>query len=446
MFGFIKRLVGGPQEVAISDDPFGRNPKPLPASAPSFTAPPTREARPTVLQRDEIIDARTRIAGYRFAARLPDAPEPPDARATLEVLRASNVAAFAERRLALIPLQARYWFTADFTVLVGPHSAFLLDLPEPMELERWREAAAEIRAAGARVALPGLDIARDAVLLRECADLALLDFTAYSLPNFERVLKTLKSECSHLEIIVENVGSWPERRYCVSQGVAYCMGPFSTARDEEEPAAEISQSRLVLIEMLNLLRRDADLEEIATVAKRDPGVAVKLVTMANSPLLALSQPVSGIDQAVMVLGREQLYRWLSIGLFRAGSGSPRDEILLELALARGRFLELVGRCHHGKAECDELFMVGLLSLLDSLFGVPMTQVVERLHLSEATRAVLLDSTGPWGRYLMLAIAAEKGRVEQVGRLAGLVAIALEDIEAATTEALSWAEDAVRLSQ
>lgn len=446
MFGFIKRLAGSQPSPRINDDPFGHDRKVLAHGETACTAP-SRETPPVVLQRDEIIDARTRIGGYRFSARLPGSPDQPYARATLEVLRDTHVAAFAERRLALIPIHARHWLTFDYQPLIGPRTAFLLDLPaDADQIKEWRDVAAAIRIAGARVALPGRDIARDRELIREHADLLLIDFSAYALPHFERAITALRQEQPQLELIAENVGSWPEHRYCVSLGVAYCLGPFTTCQDEERQQSEIGQSRLVLIEMLNLLRRDADLADIAKVAKRDPGVAVKLVAMANSPLLGLSTPVAGIDQAIMVLGREQLYRWLSIGMFRLGAGSPRDEILLELALCRGRFLELVGRGRHSAAECDELFLLGLLSLLDSLLGVPMTKVVERLHLSPGTQAVLLRSEGPLGRYLMLAIAVEKGRAETVGRLAEQLAIPLEDVEAASTQALAWAEDAARLSQ
>jgi EAL and modified HD-GYP domain-containing signal transduction protein len=133
-------------------------------------------------------------------------------------------------------------------------------------------------------------------------------------------------------------------------------------------------------------------------------------------------------------------------MFRSGQGSPRDEVLLELALGRGRFLELIGSGRQDKSECDDLFLVGLLSLLDSLLGVPMYKVLERLHLSEALRQVLLSSAGPYGAYLSLAIAMEKGRAEQVRRLGEQLGIPLADIEAGATEALAWAEGAVRLSR
>jgi len=446
MFGFIKRLTGRQAPALVNDDPFGRDLVP-PASVPQSVPTPQREVPPAVLQRDEIIDARTRIAGYRFAARLPGSPNESNARVTHEVLCSNNVAAFAERRLALIPIGIQDWHRFDYRPLIGVHTVFLLDPPaDPEQVGPWQEVAASIRLAGARVAMNSVDISNNRELIRESADLLLIDFPAYALPNLERAVKALKREQPKLELIAENVSRWPEHRLCISLGVAYSMGAFTTCSDEEDQSGEISQSRLVLIEMLNLLRQDADLGDIANIAKRDPGVALKLVAIANSPILALSQAVTSIEQAIMVLGREQLYRWLSMAMFRAGAGSPRDEVLLEIALARGRFLELAGRNRHTKAECDEFFLVGLLSLLDSLLGVPMARIVERLQLSDAIKAVLLHSDGPLGRYLMLAIAVEKGRVENVARLADLLGIPLMDIELASTEALAWADDAVRLTQ
>jgi len=132
-------------------------------------------------------------------------------------------------------------------------------------------------------------------------------------------------------------------------------------------------------------------------------------------------------------------------LFRAGSTSPRDEVLLEMALGRGRFLEVLGQDKHSKLERDELFLLGLLSLLDCLLGIPMSAVVERVHLSPALKEVLLNNSGPLGRYLLLAIAVEKGSVQNTSRLAEQLGYSLEAVETASLEAIGWAEEATRLS-
>lgn len=446
MFGFIKRLLGRKVPVRVSVESSRSNEEPLFFVTPSV---PTlsRASSPAFLLRDEIVDARTRIAGYRFSARCVAPPHQPDAETIREVLVANKVSAFAQNRLALIPVRLQDGLKVDFLPLIGKHTVFLLDSPgHPDRLTHWLDLAASIRRAGARIALAYSDVPRDGELSGAYADVVLLDFSAYDLSGFERAVAALISEKPKPELIVENIGSWPERRYCVSLGADYCMGAYTTCIDEAQGVGEISQSRLVLIEMVNLLRRDADQSEIANVAKRDPGVSLKLVTMANSPIMGLSQAVNGVDQACLMLGREQLYRWLSIAMFRAGAASPRDEVLLELALARARFLELIGRHRIGKAACDELFLVGLLSLLDVLLGVPMPRIIEQLKLSPTINSLLLDSEGPLGRYLRLAIVVEKGRVEQVVYLAEQLDIPLADIERASCAALAWAEDAVRLSQ
>ena len=442
MFSTIKRWLGSAPRAPINSDPFnGRRPQP--ARTALATVPAVAPA--VFLQREEIIDARTRIAGYRFEPQHSDLSRVIDAVDVFAALRAADVAAFAERRLALLPVKARDWFKFDYAALTGPHTVFLLDRPpvNTEDLDRWREAVRSIRATGARVALASSDASGEFELVRDSADWLLLDFPSYSLPNFEQLVRQLTSARPTLKIVAANVGSWAERRYCVTQGVAFCMGTFTTAASDEQKTGEINQNRLTLIEMLNLVRRDADFAEIAEVAKRDPGVAVKIVAMANSPAQGLAKPVAGIDQAFMVLGREQLYRWLSIGMFRAGSASPRDEVLLELALRRGRFLELVDSDRHDKAGRDELFLVGLLSLLDCMLGVPMTGILERMHLSAEMRDVLLHGEGPLARHLLLAIAVEKGRVENIARLAEQLAISDQAIAAASTKALAWAEEAMR---
>lgn len=436
---FVRSLFGG-EKVAISDNPFG--PKALPDAVAAPAEPPPREPD-IMVYRDEIIDGRSRIAGYRFATRRLAGGTPTAAQAAA-ALGKENLRTLAERRLALIPLTAADWHATDFRGFIAPHTTFLLASP-PRGSEggrgAWHETLIAIQAAGGRIAVDG-DAADEAAALAE-VDLLLLDFRAYSLEAFERLVRRLAAGRPQLALAADGIGSWAEHRLCQSLGVRYSLGGFAAAPDEESPGEKLNQSRLVLIEMLNLLRREADLAEISAVAKRDPGVAVKVVAMANSPLSGLSSPVASLEQALMVLGRGTLYRWLSLAMFRAGSGGGRDEALLELALCRARFLELVAADSRPKRECDELFLVGLLSLLDSLLGLPMAQVVGRLHLPAAVSDVLLHSEGPHGRFLMLALAMEKGAGERTARIAGELGLPSGKIEESAAGARAWADEALR---
>ena len=94
-------------------------------------------------------------------------------------------------------------------------------------------------------------------------------------------------------------------------------------------------------------------------------------------------------QAILVLGRQRLYRWLTVAMFRVGKTRDRDEALLEVALTRARFLETVADSSLGKKDCDELFLVGLLSLFDVLLAIPVHRcpevVVEAVFARHAPR-------------------------------------------------------------
>ena len=76
----------------------------------------------------------------------------------------------------------------------------------------------------------------------------------------------------------------------------------------------------------------------------------------------------------------------------------------------------------------------------------MSAVVGKLNLLPILAEALLNSSGPLSRHLMLSIAVEKGRVQNVVRLANELGYSLEAIEAASVEAIGWAEEAVNLTK
>lgn len=392
------------------------------------------------MHREEIIDGRSRIAGYRFSAHWLTGKTAVDGGNRLELLLKESISNLAQRRLAIIPINTQDWQAHDFRQLAAPGTAFLVAPPAAGSSEpEWLSVLAEIHECGAKVALTGTAMNVSGAL--DAADLLLLNFGDYSLEAFERLVSDIRRQHPSLQLMVENIASWPEHRLCLARGIHYSLGAFAALADEEETREKLNQSRLVLIELLQLLRQDADAGVLADVAKRDPAVALKVVAMANSPAAGLGSSVASVDQAIMVLGRAYLYRWLTISMFRVGD-SPRDEGLLELALRRARFLETLAQDRLQKHEADELFLVGLLSLIEVLLGMPVDKVIKGMNLPESVTNVLVNSDGPYARYLTLAIAVERGRMEHVARLADQLGLDAQSVEAASCEAQRWTEQAL----
>ncbi len=409
-----------------------------------------RAAAEAMLRREEIIDSRNRLCGYRFSTAgsaagqtSPQADAPAES-AFLAALAEIDLPAFATRRLALVPISRAALAAGGHLPLRAARSTLLLDV-EGSDVEAWLPLLQQARADGCRLALRGLTLLPEHAPLLALADLALLRLDDYDLTDFQRLARGLKVAAPQLELAADGVPGWPERRMCAAWGFDYCLGPFTVLADCEEPEGKLDNSRVVLMEMLNLIRAEADLADLGAVAKKDPGIALKVLALANSPAAGLSAPVASLEQAIMVLGRQRLYRWLTVAMFRVGTPRDRDEALLEVAMTRARFLETVADGVLAKKDCDELFLVGLLSLFDVLLAMPLTKVLQLINLADEVTAVLLRSEGTYARFLQLALAVEHGRSAQAADIAGELGIDPAGLGNTSQLALAWAEEALGIS-
>ena len=415
------------------------------ASAPAATqavgasSPASGANADAIVLRAEIVDERHRLCGYRFSVPLGSDRAPLPESQLVDTLVAAKLPEFAQTRMALVQVGGY----SDVTPLVAPHTVFLLDrktIDLPVEQIAARMTA--LRETGCKVALRGVALDDgDAPLLALC-DIAVLHLGDLPLPEFQALAKQLRVRYPSLKLMIDGVESWDEQRMCLSWGCNYFLGHFLTTSDKVDPDAKVDQSRMTSIELLNLLRTDAELPAMIEVAKRDPGMTFQVLQWANAPSNGLATKVTSLNQAFMVLGRNQLYRGLTVSMFRLGGGAnkERDESLLEVALTRARFLETCSTLPQAKR--DELFLVGLLSLFDVLLGMPMANLVGKMHLSDEIRDVLLKSEGPYGPYLMMVLLLERDKVERAIEIAETLGIDIDGLGATGQAAFKWAQDSI----
>lgn len=417
-------------------------PKPeIPEQAKSDAV--AREEANAILYREEILDSRGRLCGYRFSMKPLVEQGYFSEQQFFYALQSAEIPVFAQRRMAVVPISADGVVFGRHQSLLAPHMVFLLDARRSgVTTEGLLGRLNAIRGAGCKTALAGISLADDERPLLEETDIVFLGLEDFSLAQFQKLAQNLRSIAPKVALGVEGIQSWAEQRMCASWGFDYFLGEFLATTDEQEAEKKIDQGRLTAIELLNLLRSEAEVSDLVEVAKRDPGISFQMLRMANSPASGLVTPVSTLEQAIAVLGREQLYRWLAVSMFRIGNVRGRDEALLEVALTRARLLETLEAPALSKAGRDELFLVGMLSLFDVLLGMPMHKVLEKMRLSDSVLDVLLRSAGPHGKFLMLALAIEKGRMSQAANLAAELGIAPNTLDITSQAAFTWAQDAL----
>lgn len=204
------------------------------------------------------------------------------------------------------------------------------------------------------------------------------------------------------------------------------------------PNAHGGPALAILLKLLGQLTSDADTADIEATLKHDPELSVQLLRLVNSVAFAPSKKIANFGQAIALLGRRQLQRWLQLLLYARRGAGGEDNPLLARSAWRGALMEGLCRARGGDREAqDEAFMVGMFSLLEQLFGKPMAEILAPLQLAEPVTVALLQHGGPLGPLLALVEAAEHG-LEAVAPALAAAGIDNEAWSAAQVAALGWA--------
>ncbi|MEN3276119.1 MAG: c-di-GMP phosphodiesterase [Massilia sp.] len=252
-------------------------------------------------------------------------------------------------------------------------------------------------------------------------------------------------------LIAEKVESQAEYKTCLDLGFDYFQG-FYFARPSVIAGRKLSPSQLAVVELMNLVTSDADNRDVERAIKGDVTLSINLLRIVNTPAAGLRQRVESLSQALVVLGRRQLQRWLQIMLYaepqvRGNAHGHTHTPLLMLASTRARLMELLAqRLRPGQRQvADIAFTVGIMSLMDTLFCVPMADLVEQIPVSEEVSQALLGRTGFFGELLRLAESIEQMEDGAGAVLPTLRALADsgDDLVELEMAAFEWSDKVVR---
>jgi len=242
-----------------------------------------------------------------------------------------------------------------------------------------------------------------------------------------------------VKLLAEKVDSAEQAAYCHALGFDLFQG-YYFARPAVLSAKRTNPSQLALIQLLGLVLRDADTPQIEQIFKQHPNLTYNLMRLVNSVASGVHRSIASVSQAIMVLGRKQLQRWLQLLLFTLQSAAVYPSPLLLLAAARGKMMELLAAKQRRNADyCDEAFMAGILSLIDTLIDKPLADIVGELNLGERLAAALLRREGELGVLLRLVESVEYPDPDATNALLAKSGnLSLSDLTAAEIDAMSWA--------
>lgn len=293
-------------------------------------------------------------------------------------------------------------FDPSQVVFVLPGSS----LENPKTLERCKQ----LRAQGNRFSLQ-LD---SADRLRK-VPVALFDYLCVDASFARQVLSAADlsyAADTGFQKIATKVSTHEMFRWLSDKGIDWSSSQFLSSRDPQL-GNEPDLTRLKLLKLLNLVKNDGDTREIEGIFREEPKLSYNLLRLVNSVAVGARTKISSFSQAIAILGRRQLQRWLQLLIYANNlDGSNAPNPLMQLAAARGRQMELLCGAIDPKPEipdlCENAFMTGLFSLLDILINLPMSEILKELPLEDEVVEALKSPVrgGVLGQVLSAIIAGE----------------------------------------
>jgi c-di-GMP-related signal transduction protein len=241
------------------------------------------------------------------------------------------------------------------------------------------------------------------------------------------------------KLLAEKVDSAEQAKRCHDLGFAFFQG-YYFARPSVLSARALSAGETTLLRLLGLVLADADTAEMEPLIKQEPPLLVNLMRITKSVGNGSNRQISTAREAITLLGRTQLKRWLQLLLFCSRDGNTVGSPLLAMAATRARTMELLAESFD-RRDCDPecAFLTGILSLLPALLGVRMDDILKTLAVDTTIRSALSDGSGHLGALLTLMRNWEDNALHDFGLTLGrLPTLRLTDFTNANSKSMAWA--------
>lgn len=353
----------------------------------------------------------------------------------LELIESMGIETISEDKEVFVPVSNISIFSDVESQCSAPHSriVFLLDNTIP-PVEMYINRVRELKSMGYKIAIRKLAVT-DFENYRE-----ILKLTDYAFLNSRKVaidkakiyfgklypdIQLCAGNIDTMELFEElkAVGG-----YQLYEGEFYRM-PVTKGHNEIAPL------KVNYIELLNLVNReDFQLADAADIIARDTALTILLLKMANR--MTVNSGITTIRHAAAMLGQRELKKWINTAVVNEMYSDKPSEIT-RMSLLRAKFAEGLAPAFGLKGCEEELFLMGLFSVLDVILEKTMEEALSMVMVAGSVREALIQRTGKYGPVLDFILKYEKADWQEVSRLLLLVDISVDSIYEAYEASLQW---------
>ncbi len=270
-----------------------------------------------------------------------------------------------------------------------------------------------LKEQGYLLALDDFSLSSKSLVLLELADFLKVDFYETTPEGQRHVFDLIKND--RKKMIAKTIENSEDYQKAVELGYDYFQG-FYFCEPEILKGKDIPVFKLHHMQLLKEIHNtDIDFAKLEMLIKQDVSLSYKLLKYINSVEFSLRWPIQNIRQALTLLGQKRIIKWASVVSLRSISHGQPNELLVTAAI-RAHFCEKLALQTVYKSRSDDLFLVGLFSLLETFLKRPMEEILKELPLAPDINDALLGKESAVSPILQLVLAYERGDWDQMDRL------------------------------
>jgi c-di-GMP-related signal transduction protein len=296
-------------------------------------------------------------------------------------------------------------------VLLMPKDEIVVEILENIEPDpEVIHACERLKKAGYTLAMDDFVYAEAYKPLIQMADFIKVDF----LQTEEKERKALLERCrsNGIRFLAEKVENLKVFEEAKKIGYSHFQGYFfskpTVLSRKDIPKFKLHYLRI----MQEVHRPEMNFNRLGDYIKQEISLSYKLLRYINSAFFGLRNTITAIKQALVLLGEREIKNWISL-VALAGMGDDKPEELAIQAVVRAKFCQALGPLIGLGAKGEDLFLLGLLSLIDAFLDRPMGEILKELPVDEEIKKALLGGDSSLSSPYQFVLAYEKGEWEKV---------------------------------
>ncbi len=363
------------------------------------------------IARQPIFDEHTNVVGYELLYRngqLGNRAQITDGDAATRGVLSDAITVFGLKNLtnghpAYINF-TRNLLLNDFAYLADPKD-IVIEIMDDVEVDgKLIQKLRDLRKAGYRLALDQFGFSTKYDRITQLMDVIRVDFRRYNRLQCQEILRRV--ELTNAKFLAEKVETWEEFNDARKLGFKLFQGYYfekPTKLTKQIPSLAASSYGRLLNE---LMKEDVDFDVCADIIKSDVVLTYMLMRQVQTMNYYRGNLVSEIHHGLMMLGTDELRRWVCLVMVRQTNMTHSDE-LPRRAYLRGRFTEKLMENSMEGLDSRQGFLMGMFSLIDTILGAPMEQVLRDIDIDPEIKAALLgQGENKYSKYLQYVILYE----------------------------------------